>query len=283
MLVSVYLPTKNRAALLRKAVDSVLTQTFPTIELIIVNDGSTDGTFGYTEEVAARDARVRVIHNATSIGAPGSRNLAIEAARGDFVTGLDDDDRFHPQRISAFVEYWQVLERIGESFSCLYSQDIAEKGGKWIRGVKPGGVCWKDLFYCNGIGNQIFAKRQTFVSAGLFDDRMPAWQDLDLFIRILRESGPAKLLDAGLYIVNIDQRADRISSKGSKQKVLSAYRNLEAKWRSCPRIMRQGLYLQAFGHFYGIKPNPIDLLTFFRMGVYPRTLKALAGIYLRRA
>jgi glycosyltransferase involved in cell wall biosynthesis len=281
-LVSVYLATKNREALLREAVSSVLTQTYSTVELIVVNDGSTDGTGDFLEDLQVCDKRVRIIHNAESIGAPRSRNVAVQSACGEFVTGLDDDDRFHPHRIGAFVEYWKILERAGETFSCLYSQDIVEKANQRVFGVKPGAITWQDLFFSNGIGNQVFARRETFLAAGLFDDQMPAWQDLDLFIRILRHAGPARLLDAALYITNLDPRADRISI-GSKKRILDAYRKLEAKWADCPRIMRQGLYLQAFGHYYGFKPCMGDLLAFFRMGIHLRTLKTLAGIYLRRA
>ncbi len=282
MLVSIYMPTKNRAALLSRAIDSVRAQTHSDFELIVVNDGATDGTRAYLETVCAEDSRIRAIHNATSIGAPLSRNLAIRDARGEFITGLDDDDHFHPERLAAFIAQWQLLERTGEKFSCLFSQDVSERGQQRTASARPGSVQWEDLFFCNVIGNQIFARRETVIAAGLFDQEMPAWQDLDLFIRVLKHAGPAKLLDAGLYYLNVDPAIDRISV-GSKARVLRAYRTLIAKWQNCPRLMKQGLYLQAFSHFYGIKPGPADLLAFFRMGLHPRTLKTLAGIYLRKA
>src|ERR1043165_8142510 len=89
--VSVYMPTKNRRAIASEAIESVLNQSYPNIEQIIVNDGSTDDTFEYREALAQRDSRVTVIHNEQSIGAPRSRNRAIERASGEFITGLDDD------------------------------------------------------------------------------------------------------------------------------------------------------------------------------------------------
>jgi glycosyltransferase involved in cell wall biosynthesis len=281
MLVSIYLPTKNREALLRRAVDSVLTQTYTTFELVVVDDGSTDGTHRYLDTVRTADSRVRVIRNETSLGAPLSRNLAIREARGEFITGLDDDDYFHPQRIAAFVGEWQLHEQIGERFSCLFSQDVTERGNERFASARAGSIRWEDLFFCNVIGNQIFTRRETLIAAGLFDQEMPAWQDLDLFIRVLKHSGPAKLVDAGLYYMNMDPRLDRISV-GSNARILRAYRTLAAKWQECPRLMRQALYLQTFKH-YGIKPGPFDLLAFVRMGLHLRTLKTLAGIYLRKA
>ena len=66
--------------------------------------------------------------------------------------------------------------------------------------------------------------------------------------------------------MNLDPRLDRISV--SNARVLRAYRTLAAKWQDCPRVMRQGLYVQPFRH-YGIKPGPLDLLRFVRMGLHP--------------
>jgi glycosyltransferase involved in cell wall biosynthesis len=280
MLVSIYLPTKNREALLRRAVESVLTQSYTTLELIVVDDGSTDGTRSYLDTVRTADSRMRVIRNETSLGAPLSRNLAIRDAQGEFITGLDDDDYFHPQRVAAFVGEWQIQERIGERFSCLFSQDVTERGSERFASARAGSVRWEDLFFCNVIGNQIFTRRETLIEAGLFDQEMPAWQDLDLFIRVLKNSGPAKLVDAELYYMNMDPRLDRISV-GSNARILRAYRTLAAKWQDCPRLMQQGLYLQTFRH-YGNKPGPLDLLAFVRMGLHLRTLRTLAGIYLRK-
>jgi glycosyltransferase involved in cell wall biosynthesis len=280
MLVSIYMPTKNRAALLRRAVESVLTQSYATIELVVVDDGSTDGTPGYLDTVRTADSRIRVIRNETSLGAPLSRNLAIRDARGEFITGLDDDDYFHTQRIATFVGEWQLHEQIGERFSCLFSQEVTERGGERFVSARPGSVCWEDLFFANVIGNQIFTRREILIEAGLFDPEMPAWQDLDLFIRVLKNSGPAKLVDAKLYHMNLDPRPDRISV-GSNARILRAYRMLAAKWQDCPKLMRQALYLQTFRH-YGIKPGPLDLLRFARLGLHLRTLRTLAGIYLRK-
>src|SRR5512143_3860267 len=98
MQVSVYLPTRNRAASLRRAIESVLAQTYADFELIVVDDGSSDGTREVLESVQRSDARVRAIHHSVSRGAPASRNAAIAAAHGEWLTGLDDDDEFLPRR-----------------------------------------------------------------------------------------------------------------------------------------------------------------------------------------
>jgi glycosyltransferase involved in cell wall biosynthesis len=280
MQVTVYMPTKNREVLLRKAVASVLVQTYANLELIVVNDASTDGTPGYLEELIAREPRVRVIHHETSTGAPRCRNDAIMAAHGEYVTGLDDDDEFHPGRIQALVDYAQLLERAEQPFSGIYTQDVGDYGDRQQVSKKSGLATWQGLFTCNDIGSQLFAKRSTFIDAGLFDEQMPAWQDLDLFIRIVNKSGPARLLDAALYTLNVEPRQDRISF-GSKDRILRAYARLAEKWSDTPASMRQALFLQAFGRHYGYRPGLRDLLTFFSMGFSLRNLRTLSGLYVR--
>ena len=280
-LVSVYMPTRNRLKLLQRAITSVLGQSYPRFELVVVNDGSTDATCIYLDQLQIADARVRAIHNESSVGAPRSRNMAIQTASGEFVTGLDDDDYFHRDRLQALIEHWHALEQLQQHFSSVFTQDIVIKGEKHTLSAKPRSVNADDLFFYNAIGNQIFTRRRHFIDAGLFDEAMPAWQDLDAFIRVLRKFGPAKLLDRGLYFLNIDPRPDRISV-GSKQKLLAAYRRLAEKNQGLSAMTRQALLLQAFGGLYGSAPAVSDLVEFFRYGIHSRTMKRLAGVYVRR-
>ncbi|HZF15730.1 MAG TPA: glycosyltransferase [Steroidobacteraceae bacterium] len=282
MIVSVYLPTRNRASLLPRAVDSVLAQSYRDLELIVVNDGSEDATVAYLTARAAADSRLRLLHNPRPLGAPRSRNRAITAARGGFVTGLDDDDSFHPDRIDAFVRRWRRLERYGERFSCLYTQDILMQGPRAAYTHKPERVEYADLFHFNSIGNQVFTRRDYLIGAGLFDSDMPAWQDLDAFIRLVARYGSARLVDRPLYFVDLEPRADRISV-GSKERILTAYRRLGRKLESEPASLRQALFLQVFGRLYGFKLGLPDLREYLSYGVHTRTLRTLAGILARQA
>ncbi|HKQ83922.1 MAG TPA: glycosyltransferase [Steroidobacteraceae bacterium] len=279
MLVSVYLATHDRVELLSRAVDSVLQQTYPHIELVIANDGSSDGTRDYLDALQRREARVRVLHNPGSLGAPRARNRAIQAARGALITGLDDDDRFHPERIAGLVDHWQLH---GSRYCCSYTQDHLVWSDRSQLTKKPETVTADELFFFNSIGNQVFTRRDFLLDAGLFDAGMPAWQDLDLFIRLLRRFGPAKLLDRGLYYLNLQQHGARISS-GSRQRILNAYSRLLRKHVQMPPAMKQGLYLQAFGPLYETRLGHRDVKEFFSHGVHARPLKRLAGLLLRQA
>lgn len=193
LTISVYIPTRNRVGLLSAAVSSVLAQGFSDLELIVVDDASNDGTVSFLEFIARADARVRVLRNDSPRGAPAARNRAITQAAGEFVTGLDDDDQFEPQRLGALYKSWASFARYKVPLSCIFTQDIFVSHGKDI-GVskKRGTVEFSDLTETNHIGNQIFAPKSVFEGAGLFDEKLPAWQDLELFMRVVKRFGAAR-------------------------------------------------------------------------------------------
>jgi glycosyltransferase involved in cell wall biosynthesis len=274
LTISVYIPTHNRVDLLAVAVRSVLAQEFADFELIVVDDASTDGTAAFLESAAASDQRIRFIRNDTPCGAPTSRNRAIREATGNFITGLDDDDTFEPQRLGALHECWSSYARHNIPVSCLYTQDVLLSGGKELFITKKmGTVEFADLTEANHIGNQVFAPTTVFKEAGLFDEKLPAWQDLELFIRIVKRFGPARLLDMPLYRFDVTPSRDRISTK--QDRVRAAYRLVADKHFSEDARARQKLMLQVFAPFYGIKPTFKDVADFGSLGFWPRGLGTL--------
>lgn len=283
MLVSVYIPTKNRVASLATAVESILNQTYQNIEVIVVNDGSTDGTERYLADICVRDPRVRVINNSNPSGAPAARNRAINEARGYFVTGLDDDDHFLPERIAAFVAYWDLLQKNGAQPSCLYSQDlIIESEGKIRKTKKPGYVEYEDLFAHNCLGNQIFSTRANLIEVGLFDESLLAWQDLEFFMRVVKRFGPAHLLDMATQVFDDSPRPDRISQK-SRAKIDSAFSQVVAKHASSNRRARQQLFLQIFSPYYGFRPRMADWVAFMRDGIWLAGMLKMARAMARKS
>lgn len=280
MTISIYIPTHNRVDLLAAAVASVLAQQFSDFELIVVDDASTDGTAAYLEHAARSDRRVRFIRNDSPCGAPISRNRAIRQAVGEFVTGLDDDDQFTPQRLGELHGFWNALARCNVATSCAYTQDVLVADGKEVGTTKKQGtVEFSDLIKTNQIGNQVFAPKQTFEAVGLFDERLPAWQDLELFMRIVKRFGPARLLDMPLYRFDVTPSRSRISSK--QDKVRAAYKLVSDLHCSDNLRGKQWLMLQQFSSYYGIRPTPADFAEFSRLGFYPRGLAALSARLLR--
>lgn len=96
ILISVTVPVHNTASFLPKCLDSLLAQTYPHIEIICVDDGSTDNSLSLLEQYARKDSRIRVYAHAAPLGVSAARNTAHQHSRGDFVTSLDSDDYIKP-------------------------------------------------------------------------------------------------------------------------------------------------------------------------------------------
>ena len=110
-LISIYMPTWNRQQLAIRAIKSVLRQDYTHWELIIVDDCSTafEQLQSYVAEL--NDPRVTYTRNAFNSGACAVRNQAIMQAKGEFITGIDDDDEWTPDRLSVFLEHKHQLDR----------------------------------------------------------------------------------------------------------------------------------------------------------------------------
>lgn len=103
--VSVIVPAYNVAGYLERALDSALAQTKFDLEVIVVDDASSDTTFEVASSVAARDARVRLLRNENNRGPSASRNRAMHAARGEWIAPLDGDDAWRPERLERMMAY----------------------------------------------------------------------------------------------------------------------------------------------------------------------------------
>ena len=186
MLVTVYIPTKNRLELLQRAIKSVQTQTYPNIELIVVDDGSTDGTREYLAKEMEAGSLTAIFHE-KSLGACAARNAAIKCSRGEYITGLDDDDYFlSNRRIEFLIEKWNS---VGPGFAGIFDSVKFNTGTGIIEAHNSQLATFKQLRRQNLVGNQVFAPRKHYLDAGLFDIDMPAWQDWDLWIRISEKFG----------------------------------------------------------------------------------------------
>lgn len=218
-LITVYIPTFNRLALLKRAVESVLAQDHPGIDLIVVDDGSTDGTRDYLQTLSGQDARVRHFFNEHNSGACVSRNVAIANARGEFITGLDDDDYFLPGRLSGFLRAWQSHPDVAG----LYTDAIIVEANGQKTFSRPANVGRRDLLVSNFVGNQVFTRTEWLREIGGFDPALPAWQDLDCWYRLLRDSRRKMVrVDAGCYVVDISHPHERISGR-SLGRIMQAY------------------------------------------------------------
>jgi len=268
-LVSVYIPTRNRAQQLRVAIESVQRQTHNNLEILVVDDGSTDDTPAMMKSMAEADSRITFFRNESSQGACVARNKAILASRGDFVTGLDDDDEFTPMHLKNLVSYWHLLTDASVQTSCLFVQYQCKDKNITYESTKRGSVTASSLLEANYVGNQIFAPRSHFIEAGLFDESMPAWQDLEFFYRVLQKFGTARLLDIPSYIFDVSPRLDRVSSQ-QKHRILLAYELMFSKHGQGVARTKQKLLMQVHSSYYGFGVSLREFMGFCLQGFWPR-------------
>jgi len=196
-LVSVYMPTKNRLGLLKRAVESVFNQTYSNVELHIVDDGSTDGTTEYLQQLAESNQHVFIYRNEKSIGACASRNIAIKNANGIFITGLDDDDEFLPQRISSLILAYE------DKYAFVCSSMWWDYGKhKRLIDSKESIITLEEQLSYNEATTQVLVKKDRFIAVDGFDVSFVACQDYDLWTRLILQYGHAYRISEPSYVVN---------------------------------------------------------------------------------
>jgi glycosyltransferase involved in cell wall biosynthesis len=211
-LVSVVLPVFNRAALLRRAAASVLAQDYRKLELIVVDDGSTEALRPVVESLG--DARVRYLRLPKNGGPAAARNAGIEAANGEFVAFQDSDDLWLQDKLRKQVT---ILQASGGDVGLVYTDLLRLSGRQAL--LRPGRPLvrkhgdMRDVALGDGM---LFAYVQTWLirksvlqDLGGFDTAFRLWEDWDLCIRIAREYRIAHL--PGVHVLS-NRISDSITS-----------------------------------------------------------------------
>lgn len=213
-LVSVIIPTKNRAELLERAVESAAEQTWENIEIIVVDDASDDETPKVLKELQKKYP-VKTVRNNTPAGAAACRNIAVSLAAGNYIAGLDDDDYWRPKRIEL------LMDELEDGYSAACSYDRMVMGEKEFVWKKASVITLDDLLYYNRVGNQVLTKKEYIQAVGGYDEALPSAQDYDLWIRLAKEFGPVRTAPHVLQVINMDDDRDRITSS---DKQIEGYR-----------------------------------------------------------
>lgn len=189
-LVSAVITTRNRLNLLKRAIDSVLTQTYPYIECIVVSDASDDGTNEYCSQ--RNDIHFISIPKTESHGGNYARNLGIKAAKGHYVAFLDDDDYWFPDKIKKQVSL--IEKKHCECVYCLRQFEIV-KNGKIIKTFlentnrKIEGNISKKIFRHSFTQTScIMATKNVLEKVGMFDEQVIKMQEYELLVRIAQVS-----------------------------------------------------------------------------------------------
>ena len=179
--VSVIIPTYNRKALLSRALRSVLAQNDAAFEIIIVDDGSTDGT----REMIEKDfPSVHYFYQANQ-GPAAARNRGIERARGEWIAFLDSDDEWLPEKLRTQLDFFEN----NPDFLIHQTEEIWIRNGKRVNPMKKhqkhgGWIFEKCLPLCLISPSAVMMHRRLFDEIGLFDESLPACEDYDLWLRV---------------------------------------------------------------------------------------------------
>jgi glycosyltransferase involved in cell wall biosynthesis len=183
--VSVVIPTYNRDAVVTRAIDSVLTQTYDDFEVVVVDDCSTDDTRAVVEEYD--DARIRYIRHDENQGACAARNTGIEHSDGRYVAFLDSDDEWDETKLAKQVK---CMERAPESVGVVYIGYRVKRSDDVELGQVPSkrGDIHRDQLAKDWVSptSAVLVDRECFESVGTFDTDLAARQDYDMWLRLSR-------------------------------------------------------------------------------------------------
>lgn len=192
--IAVIMPAYNRAAVIGRAIESVLAQDLRDFELIVVDDGSTDGTADIARSY--RDRRVRLVEQRTNRGSNAARNAGIRASSAPLIAFLDSDDSYLPHKLSTVAGEFDrnpELEVLVDSFV-----KHCEKKGR-VERVNPRIDCTEEFtrrLFSRELWkptSAITVRREAAIRAGLFDEGVSRRQDMDFLIRLTQAANCASL------------------------------------------------------------------------------------------
>lgn len=231
-LVSIVMPAFNAERYIEEAVLSVIPQSYPNWELLIVDDASTDATADIARRLAAQDHRITLLQNSHSKGVAGARNTAIERAQGEFIAFLDCDDRWLPDKLTEQVAFMRAT-------NCALSAtgyDMVDERNQLVNHIHvPSVIAYEELLR----GNRIGCLTAMYSQRTLGKIYMPTefgHEDYLTWLQITRHHGPARGLDKRLAVY----RRHRSSLSGSKLRA--------AAWQW--RIYRRALKIPLFHATY---------------------------------
>lgn len=244
--ISVVMPVYNRASVVGEAIRSVLAQDFPDFELIVVDDGSTDGT---ADAVAAfDDPRIKLIQLAVNAGGNVARNRGIEVATGPLIAFLDSDDAYLPNKLEATVQAFAdrpEMDVLLDSFIKRYPgrsrPDIEVRNP-----VLDENEAILEALFTRRIWKAtpgITARREVALRSGLFDEELRRRQDFDFILR-LAKVGRMATTDQPLWVKSYAR--DTISGE-----LKSFVPSTIAFYRRHPEYYDNPAYRPGFAHDLG--------------------------------
>lgn len=208
--VSTIIPAYNAEGYIQEAIESVLSQTYKDIELIVVDDGSTDST---AEAVKNFSLKVEYMRHAKNMGPAAARNTGIRQAKGEYIAFLDADDVWMPTKIEEQIKLFESNKDLSLVYSNCYAINRSGRAlGVLFNPVKlhRGRVFEKLLLDSFITTSSVVIKKQVLNAIGMFDERFLVSQDFDLYLRIA-ERYNINFVDRPLFKYRLN--SDSLSSK----------------------------------------------------------------------
>jgi glycosyltransferase involved in cell wall biosynthesis len=264
-LISVIIPVYNGEKTIQETMESVLNQTFSDFELLVINDGSQDGTLELVHRI--QDSRIKVF-SYPNAGQSTSRNRGIELSTGEYISFIDADDLWTPDKLEAQLKALQENPKAGVAYSWTdWIDESSQLLGKGSHNTEQGEVFAKLLlndFVANG--SNALIQRQALVEVGGFDPLVTPAEDWDLWLRLARHYE--------FVAVQSAQVLYRISPNSASFNVwkmeASSLRVIEKAYAIAPQSL-QHLKRQSLGNRY-------KYLTFKAIEGYPERKKGFVAI-----
>lgn len=239
-MVSVIIPTYKRHEKLNRALSSVVNQTYENLEIIVVNDCPEEDIDDF---IKIDDPRIKTINVEENRGGAGARNLGIEESKGGYVTFLDDDDEYLPEKVEKQVE---KMESLPEDYGLVavganivkdekIKGQILSKGNGWI---------YEDQLRENRIISVTpLVKKECFSEVGMFDEGLEARQDYEIWLRMTKKY---KVSSIDEHLIN--------HYKGSSDRISMDHK---ARYKACLKVLEK--------HKEDIKKDKVALKTHYSM------------------
>jgi len=193
--VSVVIPTYNRYTLLKRAINSLLAQTYPIDEIIVVDDGSRDNT----KDIKKDFPEIIYIYQENQ-GVSAARNVGIQRAKNEWIAFLDSDDEWHKEKLEKQVAF----HKNNPDTLMSYTDEVWIRNGQKVKIPKKYRKIGKDAFlenlsYCNIAPSSVMMHKKLFEKFGLFDEELRVCEDYDMWLRVSSEEKvgliPQKLIN----------------------------------------------------------------------------------------
>lgn len=226
MNISVIIPTYNRENFIKKCLESVLEQTYQPMEIIIVDDGSTDRTLDKVREI--NSSIIKIVALEKNCGAQAARNRGIKEAKGDWIAFLDSDDLWLRDKLE---KQKKCVEQSGR-LVCMgggYVLQDGEMSERWLNG-KSGMIFEEIILYemCL-LYPTLFVKKECLLQIGILDEKAPSYQELDTSIR-LAQRYEIDYINEPLFIWNCHNESTISGNKKrrveGKEYIFNKYKNI---------------------------------------------------------